>query len=398
MKARRTLRPVITLALIAVGAFAGGSLCIDYISYLEQLDTSLKSQPDSRTILGIPVTAGELLFWQKAMLYACFVVLGMMLALVIGPRLYERLAHLRRRVEEMPAQDIWAAVIGLVIGLLITALIVAILQTPAWLSAAFGLLLCYLGISAMLSMKEELRFYFPGQATETVKPQVPTLKPKLLDTNVIIDGRIADVCKAGFLEGQIYIPRFVLEELQQIADSSDSLKRARGRRGLDILNQMRKEPTIDLKTHDAQDVEVAGEVDALLVRLAQQLDALIVTNDFNLNKIAELQGVKVLNVNELANALKPVVLPGEDIRVLIIKEGKESNQGIGYLDDGTMIVVEGGRHAIGETMDVVVTSVLQTVAGKMIFAHIKSEHETEEETIDHSIRSYSSGRQRRKIR
>lgn len=398
MSPRRAFRPIVTLALIAVGAFVGGSLCIDYINYIEQLDTALKGQPDSGTILGfIPVTAGQLLFWQKAMLYACFVALGMMLALVIGPRLYERLAKLRRAVEAMPPQDTWAAVFGLVIGLLITALIVAIMQTPAWLSAGIGILLCYLGISAMLSMKEELRFYFPSQQPQAMKPQAVNIKPKILDTNVIIDGRIADICKAGFLEGRIYIPRFVLEELQQIADSSDSLKRARGRRGLDILNQMQKDPVIDLDTYDSPNIN-AGEVDSQLVRLAQEINGYIVTNDFNLNKIAELQGVRVLNINELANALKPVVLPGEEMQVLIIKEGKEAHQGVGYLDDGTMIVVEGGRRFIGGTLEVVVTSVLQTVAGKMIFTHIKGEQEVEEESVDSDIRSYSGGRQRKKIR
>jgi uncharacterized protein YacL len=220
---------------------------------------------------------------------------------------------------------------------------------------------------------------------------------KLLDTNVIIDGRVADVSRAGFLQGCVYIPGFVLDELQYIADSADPLKRARGRRGLDILNAMRKEAKILARDLDHL-IPNSAPVDQKLVALAKRLGADIVTNDYNLNKVAELQGVTVLNINQLANALKPVVMAGEEMTVSIIKEGKEINQGIGYLDDGTMIVVENARRLLGETLDVVVTSVLQTVAGKMIFAAPKSEHEQEEELLGRNIRSYSSGGPRRKTR
>ncbi|MDI6829523.1 MAG: PIN domain-containing protein, partial [Armatimonadota bacterium] len=223
-------------------------------------------------------------------------------------------------------------------------------------------------------------------------------KPKVLDTNVIIDGRIADVCRTGFLEGPIYVPSFVLEELRHIADSEDFLRRARGRRGLDILNQMQKELNLIIKSFETVDPTDAEEVDEKLVKVAKDIGGCIVTNDFNLNKVAELHGVTVLNVNELANALKPVVLPGEELTVSIIKEGKESNQGIAYLDDGTMIVVEGGKKHIGETIDVVVTSVLQTVAGKMIFANLKAVQEEEDELIERNIRNYSSIRPRKKIK
>ncbi len=204
---------------------------------------------------------------------------------------------------------------------------------------------------------------------------------KILDTNVIIDGRIADVCQTGFIEGPIYVPGFVLEELQHIADSSDALKRARGRRGLDILNTMQKEFPLIVRSYDHKlaHEDAQEEVDTRLVKLAKVLKGSIVTNDYNLNKVAALQGVAVLNVNELANALKPVVLPGEEMPVLIIKEGREQNQGVAYLDDGTMIVVEDGRRHIGESMEVVVTSVLQTVAGKMIFARLKGQYNAEEE-------------------
>jgi uncharacterized protein YacL len=195
---------------------------------------------------------------------------------------------------------------------------------------------------------------------------------KVLDTNVVIDGRIADVASSGFLEGTLYVPGFVLDELQYIADSSDPLKRARGRRGLEILNEMQKQTLLVVRDFDnVESIHPSDPVDQKLILLAKHLDGAIVTNDFNLNKVAELQGVRVLNINELANAVKPVVLPGEEMIVQIIKEGKEANQGVGYLDDGTMIVVEGGRRHIGEHLHVVVSSVLQTVAGKMIFSQIR---------------------------
>ncbi len=193
---------------------------------------------------------------------------------------------------------------------------------------------------------------------------------KILDTSVIIDGRIADICKTGFLEGTLVIPGFVLEELQHIADSSDVLKRNRGRRGLDILNKIQKELPIKVEIYEG-DFEEISEVDSKLVKLAKVTSGMVVTNDFNLNKVCELQGVSVLNINDLANAVKPVVLPGEELNVQVIKDGKEQHQGVAYLDDGTMIVVEGGRDHIGKHLDVVVTSVLQTSAGRMIFAKPK---------------------------
>ena len=190
--------------------------------------------------------------------------------------------------------------------------------------------------------------------------------PKVLDTSVIIDGRIADICKTGFVEGPLVIPNFVLEELRHIADSSDALKRAKGRRGLDMLNIIRKELDIEVEISN-RDYDDIAEVDDKLVRLAQDLYGCVVTNDYNLNKVATLQGVIVLNINELANAIKPGVLPGEKMVVTVVKDGKEQNQGVAYLDDGTMIVVENGRRFIGETIEVEVTSVIQTNAGRMIF-------------------------------
>lgn len=191
-----------------------------------------------------------------------------------------------------------------------------------------------------------------------------------MDTSVIIDGRIFDICQTGFVEGPLVIPGFVLNELRHISDSADGLKRNRGRRGLDILNKIQKELSIETQIYEEDFPEIA-EVDAKLLKLAQVLNGKVVTNDFNLNKVAEFQGVPVLNINELANAIKPVLLPGEEMKVVVMKDGKEASQGIAYLDDGTMIVVEGGRKFISEEIMVVVTSVLQTAAGRMIFAKPK---------------------------
>lgn len=203
---------------------------------------------------------------------------------------------------------------------------------------------------------------------------------KILDTSVIIDGRIADVCETGFIEGVFILPQFILQELQHIADAIDPLKRARGRRGLDILHKIQKMSNITVKIVD-EDFPKIKEVDAKLVALAKRLSAKVITNDFNLNKVAELQGVSVLNINELANSLKPVVLPGETMKVFVLKEGKEYNQGVAYLDDGTMVIVENARRLIGKNADVTVTSVLQTTAGRMIFSKLKEDYEKEEYRI-----------------
>ena len=193
---------------------------------------------------------------------------------------------------------------------------------------------------------------------------------RVLDTSVIIEGRIADICDSGFIEGDLIVPRFVLNELQFLADSSDSMKRLRGRRGLDVLNHMQKSSNINIEIVEQDFPKIKG-VDGKLVALAKHLNAKLLTNDYNLNKVAQLQGVRVLNVNELANAMKPVVLPGEQMTVKIIREGKESGQGVGYLDDGTMIIVDSGQKMLNMNVDVVVTSVLQTTAGRMIFSEIK---------------------------
>ncbi len=278
-------------------------------------------------------------------------------------------------LKSIPTFDIAVSVIGLVLGLMIGALLSLVLRHiplfGVYLSMIVTVLAGYLGMSLMLNRKEEMTFLSglfsrQGRASERGNFRIA----KILDTSVIIDGRIVDITATGFIEGVIIVPGFVLEELRHIADSSDALKRNRGRRGLDILNKMQKESNITIQVVD-QDFDDIPEVDSKLVKLAMVMKGKIVTNDYNLNKVCELQGVPVLNINELANAVKPVLLPGEEMVAQIIKDGKEAGQGVAYLDDGTMIVVEGGRRYIGDTIEVVVTSVLQTAAGRMIFAKPK---------------------------
>ncbi|MBV9849195.1 MAG: TRAM domain-containing protein [Armatimonadetes bacterium] len=325
-----------------------------------------------------------------------FCVLGLLSTYLVASAAFNLLVRTGERLKQMEPSEKVATFLGVLIGLLLTLILSLILKTGVGLAVLIAISLVYLSVVATTSMKDDLRLYLPSSAAASAdgsdgKPE----RCKILDTNVIIDGRVADICRAGFIEGPIYVPGFVLDELQHIADSPDGLKRARGRRGLDILNQMRTELKLMVRTYDSPDEGEREEVDSKLVKLAKKLNGKIVTNDFNLNKVAELQGVEVLNINELANALKPVVLPGEEMTVTIIKEGKEMNQGVAYLDDGTMIVVEGARRRIGETLDVVTSSVLQTAAGKMIFATIAGGDEDED--YDRNVRASPRGGPRRKV-
>jgi uncharacterized protein YacL len=235
-----------------------------------------------------------------------------------------------------------------------------------------GLVVCYICISLLMQTRSDFRFIIPY--VEFAK-EVKGLKPCILDTSVVIDGRIADVVETDIIDGKLIMPKFVIGELQAIADSSDRLRRGRGRRGLDILNRMRANPNIDMEIYDGELPEFADQaVDLKLIALAKHLQGKLVTNDYNLNKIAKLQGVPVINFNDLANALKPVFLPGEHIEVRIIKAGEEPGQGVGYLEDGTMVVIEGGREYINENINVAVTSVLQTSAGRMVFGRYENTH------------------------
>jgi len=315
--------------------------------------------------------------WYFPFTVCALAMLGLLLGTILGPKIADVIIAAGNSLDSMSARDKVAVTLGTVAGLMVALPPVLLLTRIPLFGAPLSALLCvalvYLGVRATMGMRDEFPFFGGAGKRAVNEPEVLVECAKILDTNVIIDGRIADVCRSGFLEGTIYVPGFVLDELQHIADSSDSLKRARGRRGLDILNAMQKDFPLVVRVHDHLIAGMPGgdEVDSRLVLLAKRLGGAIVTNDFNLNKVAELQGVSVLNVNQLANALKPVVLPGEEMDVAIIREGKEQNQGIAYLDDGTMIVVEDGRRYVGETLTVTVTSVLQTVAGKMIFARSK---------------------------
>ena len=286
----------------------------------------------------------------------------------------------RRPVQRIPAYVFPATIIGLVIALLISALLALPLSMLPGLwgkitPTAVSLFLCFVAISFMVMRGRELFRMFGLSFLERVGGigrVVPRNGQVIVDTSAIIDGRIADISQAGFVPGSLIIPRFVLDELQHIADSYDAVRRNRGRRGLEMLTKLQKESNIPVEISE-MDVKDVKDVDSKLVKLAKIFGCAIVTNDFNLNRVAELQGVQVLNVNELANAVRPVVLPGEEMEVRIIQEGKESGQGVGFLDDGTMIVVEGGRRYINNRIEVVVTRVLQTAAGRMIFAHPKPE-------------------------
>jgi len=316
-------------------------------------------------------------------------ILGAIIFFLISYMVAGYVVHFLKWVEEalikVPAVDLFFGSIGLLLGLVIAYFINMPLQdinieiVSQVIPLFIMILLGYLGFQVGFRRRDEFvnlmninrkdRDKRKGADAEEGK-ELKKPKSKILDTSVIIDGRIADICQTKFLEGTIVIPQFVLGELQHIADSSDVLKRNRGRRGLDVLNRIQKELPVDVEIYEG-DFEEIHEVDSKLIKLAKVIDGVVVTNDFNLNKVSDLQGVSVLNINDLANAVKPVVLPGEELVVQVIKDGKEQNQGIAYLDDGTMIVVEEGRNYIGKTIEVLITSVLQTSAGRMIFAKPK---------------------------
>ena len=281
-------------------------------------------------------------------------------------------------------QSISAVYLGLIVGLILSNYLQiaagpmlsafrlterAVIELKPIVEGILTVILCYVCVSTLIQTKDDFRFIIPYIEFSR---EVKGARPLVLDTSVIIDGRIADVAEAHVLDQPLIVPRFVLLELQGIADSSDKLRRNRGRRGLDILNKLQKSPGIDVQIHDGDIPEMNGvrEVDQKLVILAKSLGGKVVTNDYNLNKIAKLQGVDVINLNDLANALKPIVLPGETLNVKLIKRGEEPGQGVGYLDDGTMVVTEGGVHHLGEVVRLTVTSVLQTSAGRMIFGRL----------------------------
>ncbi|QBS37051.1 PIN/TRAM domain-containing protein [Thermaerobacter sp. FW80] len=358
----------IRLAFAALGALGGFGLA--YYGLLQQESLRILAELPRHWTYGLMVL---------------FLLLGGLGGYAAAQRLWQQVVQFTQWVEarlvRTPIQDTLAGVLGLVAGLVIANLLSGPLGlvpvVGPFLPPIFAVLLAYLGAVVAVKRRDDLVHLVaalsrPGRERERNRDRDRAAPPgayKVLDTSAIIDGRIADVVETGFLEGTLVVPGFVLEELRRIADSADALKRSRGRRGLEILRRMQQESPVPVEIYEG-DVE-GDDVDSKLLRLARRLNGKVVTNDYNLNQIAGLQGVPVLNVNELANAVKPVVLPGEAMQVQIIREGKEAGQGVGFLDDGTMIVVEGGKRYIGQRIDVEVSTVLQTAAGRMIFARPK---------------------------
>ncbi len=284
---------------------------------------------------------------------------------------------IEKTIGKVSMRGLSAAVFGLILAFIVSKFLTAAIdlvpeigpEASSTLKLVIVMILSYFGMVFSMRGRDEFNIIIPYVKFER-QDQKDTIL--ILDTSVIIDGRILDICQTKFVEGRFVVPKFVLKELQQVADSQDALKRTRGRRGLDILNELKKKPNISVKIHE-EDFADISTVDEKLVRLAKLLGGKVLTTDFNLNKVAEFQGVTILNINDLANALRPVVLPGEILEVKLVKEGKEHNQAIGYLGDGTMVVVDNAKRVLGNTPRIAVTSVLQTAAGRMIFGRLESD-------------------------
>lgn len=363
------LEKILRVSIILLAAIFGLAL-IRFIIPLLTLVISTEFFDINLNIFGITIA--------HLFIYLLGIIIGGVIGYIVSPYLITALKKFSLWVEmqlnKMKIHDVIAGVCGLAIGLIIANLLGAAFSglpiVGSYMPIVFCIVLGYLGIHITIKKRHEIAALFPNFFREEKLPKAKVDTYKLLDTSVIIDGRIADICQSGFIEGILLIPVFVLEELQHIADSADLLKRTKGRRGLDILKKIQTDLDMTVKI-DERDFDDISEVDSKLIKLAQLVKGKIITNDYNLNKVADLQGVPVLNINELSNALKPIVIPGETMTVTIVKSGKEAEQGVAYLDDGTMIVVEGGRKYINDTLKVVVTSVLQTAAGRMIFAKPK---------------------------
>lgn len=359
-------KKIARLVLTILGAALGVGLIVS-------VDSTLQS-------FGMLPLRLVLLTWALIAIYVAGGILSAIILYLLAPRIIDAFAYMLEKAENelstLTLSEIFFGVIGLVIGLLLAFLVSSLLSNLTFpglrflISIALYVAFGYLGWNIVIKRRSEIDEvgFLKKRMKETDEGGA---RPKILDTSVIIDGRIADICATGILEGEIIVPAFVLRELQHIADSADAVKRVRGRRGLDILNRIRKELEIPVQVIST-DYEDVAEVDAKLLRLAKEMGGVVVTNDYNLNKVAAVQQVPVFNVNDLANAVKPALVSGEELIVTIVKEGKEMGQGIAYLDDGTMIVVDGGRKLVGEATEISVTSVLQTSAGKMIFAKVKS--------------------------
>jgi len=319
--------------------------------------------------------------------------IGFLFSLLFNTKIQCLFSEIICYLQKIPAQSFAAATIGLIIGLVIANLLAYSLSfipiIGSYLPIILSIIMGALGINIGITKKEDIINFFGNFRNFNKTRRKENIKsfihPKILDTSVIIDGRILDICQTEFLEGELIIPRFVLAELQHIADSSDSLKRNRGRRGLDVLNKMSKIKKNRVRIV-GKDYNEPKEVDAKIVRLAKDIKAKVITNDYNLNKVAQLEGIPVLNINDLANALKAVILPGEELNTQIIKEGKELEQGIAYLDDGTMVVVEDGYKYIGKKVSILVTSILQTPAGRMIFGRVKNVIDRKSDELKNVVR------------
>ncbi len=302
--------------------------------------------------------------------------LGFVIGGVAGRYTAKLLNRFQHAIQDIPGTDLLLGAIGIIAGFIIAFLpsVIFFRSDWGWIFALILYAICgVIGYVIALQKKDDLlNFFRPSRSERELEGEngLPAALARILDTSVIIDGRITDICYSGWLEGELVVPRFVLNELQAVADSEDSLKRNRGRRGLDVLNALQRQDRVEVRIEEA-DFPEYDSVDSKLVALGKALNLPVMTVDFNLNKIAELQGVQVLNINDLANSLKPVVLPGESLAISLLREGKEAGQGVGYLDDGTMVVVEGGRKFVGSEVDTLVTSILQTPAGRMIFATVK---------------------------
>ncbi len=368
MKNTNIKRWLRTLTVLIGGAVGGGFGLLAIQGWRLLANTGRVAYWDPLTAIGVG---------------AAFTFLGLFISYIFASRIIDGFTSLVARMERYlnatPMAQVFVGAVGLIVGLAIAALITQLFTfagSPffAVLAVITYLVMGYLGVAVSTKRWREfpmLSLMRRGERrSERASAPVSGGVPKILDTSVIIDGRIFDICKTGFVEGPLIVSQFVLDELRHIADSSDALRRNRGRRGLDVLQRLQKELDLPI-TVDETEFEEADEVDVKLLKLAQQIGGIVVTNDYNLNKVASVTGVSVLNINELANAVKPVVLHGEEMAVQVVREGKEPGQGVGYLEDGTMIVVDNGRRYVGETVEVVVTTVLQTSAGRMIFTKMK---------------------------
>jgi uncharacterized protein YacL len=363
--AHRVLRWVLAVAGLLAGLFAG----LDWLGLAGQIfPPRLQGFEAPAVLLGSSLGSA---------------IVAYLLGPVVVKRCYSGLRWVEGRLGRIPGVDLLAGAIGTIVGLIIAYLFApALARIPLvgdYLPTLVSVALAYLGWTAFLKKREDwqrLRL-LPRRPREdaprdgAAEARQPRASQKVLDTSAVIDGRIAELCRCGFIEGSLVVPQFVLDELRHIADSADPLKRGRGRRGLDVLQSLQRDLQMPVEILD-RDPGGGLEVDVKLVHVAQEIGAAVVTTDYNLNKVAALRGVKVLNVNELASGLRPVLLPGEEINLRLIREGNQAGQGVGYLNDGTMVVVEGGKRFIGADVDVEVTSVLQTAAGRMIFGRPKA--------------------------